>query len=134
MPFLKSLELGQKLGFWPIILACIKKNVRMPCIKKCYQQTTHQSQPSTSFYTNKVTLLKKSLKQTYYRSKLKTVEMMLKKHGKLLMNLFLQNLKKNKVGGETYNADLNTIKTAVFSYLEGRYPSIDATLFQIAQI
>ena len=60
--------------------------------------------------------------------------MMLKKHGKLLMNLFLQNLKKNKVGGETYNADLNTIKTAVFSYLEGRYPSIDATLFQIAQI
>ena len=109
----------------------------MPCIKKCYQQTTHQSQPSTSFYTNKVTLLKKSLKQTYYRSKLKTVEMMLKKHGKLLMNLFLQNLKKNKVGGEMYNADLNTIKTFFFipfSYLKGRYPSIDATLFQIAQI
>ena len=59
---------------------------------------THQSQPSTSFYRNKVTLLKKSLKQTYYRSKLKTVEMMLKKHGKLLMNLFLQNLKKTKQG------------------------------------
>jgi len=57
--------------------------------------------------------------------------MMLKKHGKLLMNLFLQNLKKNKAGGETYNADLTTRKTAVFAYLEGQYPSIDATLFKL---
>jgi len=45
---------------------------------------------------NKITHLKKSLKQTITDKNLETVEIMLKKLGKLLMELFLPKPKKAK--------------------------------------
>jgi len=71
----------------------------MPCIKKCYEQTTHQFQPSTNFAEIKfaeITHLKESLKQNCNRSKFENCKHDVKNPGKLLMKLFLQKQKKTK--------------------------------------
>ena len=57
------------------------------------------------FHRNKITHLKESLKQNYYRSKFENCRNDDKKPGKLLMKLFLQK-QRSKIGAETYNTDL----------------------------
>jgi len=50
----------------------------MPCIKKCYQQTIRQFQPSTKFTEIKLFTSKNPQNKTTIDQNLKTAEMMLK--------------------------------------------------------
>ena len=59
------------------------------------------------FYRNKITHLKQSLKQNYYRSKFENCRNDVKKTWKVINKFFLQKKQKNKEGAETYNAHLN---------------------------
>jgi len=59
------------------------------------------------FYRNKITHLKESLKQNYYRLKFESCRNDVKKTWKVINEIVSTKTKKNKVGTETYNTDLN---------------------------
>jgi len=77
----------------------------MPCIKNVINKN-----PSISgkykFYRNKITHLKESLKQNYYRSKFENCRNDVKKTWKVINEIISTKTRKSKIGAETYNTDL----------------------------
>jgi len=57
-------------------------------------------------YRNKITHLKESLKQNYYRSKFDNCRNDVKKTWKVINEIISTKTKKSKIGAETYNTDL----------------------------
>jgi len=77
----------------------------MPCIKNVInKQTINFSQ--VQFYRNKITHLKESLKQNYYRSKFENCRNYVKKTWNVINEIISTKTKKSKISAETYNTDL----------------------------
>ena len=58
------------------------------------------------FHRNKITHLKESLKQNYYRSKFENCRNDVKKTWKVINEIISTKAKKSKIDAETYNTDL----------------------------